>query len=334
MVIIIISVIALLLIGGLLFLSITPRGIVHPAIGLAMRMAKPVTCTDLPVEKKREKFNYDAGVLCGALISLHEVKDFSIPADGGGSAAARLYDPDGQLKQPVILFFHGGGFVYGGIGQSDSTCRLIASKTGCNVVSIDYPLSPENRFPAAMETCYAALEWVYDNAESFGSNPDKIILAGDSAGGNLAASLAQMTRDRKGPPVAAQLLFYPWLNPSCVDTASYNKYGRGYLLDREDILWFREQYTEKSAELTNPYVSPYLAENLKDLPPLIMVTAQFDVLHDEGVEYSKKLKAAGGRVKHIEVKGVIHGFLSMEILVRGIIHRTLKKAARELDRML
>ncbi len=209
----------------------------------------------------------------------------------------------------------------GGIESHDDFCRVLANRSGCLVVSVDYRLAPENRFPAAAEDCHSATRWVAENSGAIGADPDRLAVGGDSAGGNLAAAVALISRDRSGPKLAYQVLMYPCLD-SAMDTASYRTNAAGYLLTRADMIWFWQQYLAGEADRTNPYACPMRARNLTGLPAAMVVTAEFDPLRDEGESYAVRLRQAGVPVACTRYDGAIHGFLAMsnvaEIAKRGV----------------
>jgi acetyl esterase len=208
------------------------------------------------------------------------------------------------------VFFHGGGFVVGDIDTHDATCRGLAKAAHCIVVSVDYRLAPEHPFPAAPEDCYAATVWVADNAASLGGDGARLAVGGDSAGGNLAAVVALMARDRGGPALAHQLLIYPVIDHN-FDTASYVENGRGYLLSREMMMWFWGLYLEDASDGSNPYASPIRAEDLSGLAAATIISAEFDPLRDEGEAYARRLGDADVAVTARRYDGMVHGFFAM-----------------------
>lgn len=238
-----------------------------------------------------------------------EVVDETI--DGpGGDLPIRIYLPDGDGPFPVTMFFHGGGFVSGSIDSHDEFCRRIANTVGIGVVSVDYRLAPEHPFPAAVEDAYAATEWVATNGGEFDLDSDTLAVSGDSAGGNLAAVVAQMARDRDGPSIAQQVLLYPPVSPH-QDWESIEENGEGYFITTEDLAWFDDQYFENEIDKMNVYASPLLAADLSDLPPATLVTGGFDPLRDEGVAYGERLEEAGVDVSHYHYDDAIHAFVQM-----------------------
>ena len=231
--------------------------------------------------------------------------------------AARIYSPDGQCPLPILVFFHGGGWVIGDLETHDATCRALAIGAGCVVVAIDYRRAPEHKFPTAAEDCFAATQWVALNAASLGGDPSRIAVGGDSAGGNLATVVAQMAADRGGPVLRYQLLIYPVTDHS-FETASYKNYADGYLLTKETMEWFWNHYLNSPSDGINPYASPLRSQRLSHLPPAWVLTAEYDPLADEGTAYARKMNEAGVSVEHTEYKGMIHGFFSFgHILDQG-----------------
>jgi acetyl esterase len=268
---------------------------------------------DITAEQWREIFSNQADGAPGPDIARVETLQIPGPA---GAIPARLYAPagsdaaDAKDAKPALVFFHGGGFVLGGLDTHDSTCRELAVGSDCVVVSVDYRLAPEAKFPAAPEDCYAATKWVHDEAARLGIDPTRIAVGGDSAGGNLAAVVAIMSRDRGGPGLAHQLLIYP-VTEHRFDTESYERNGEGYFLSRDMMRWFWHQYLETEADGRNPLASPLLAENLTDLPSATLLTAEFDPLMDEGRAYAEALQKAGVATQYTNYPGVFHGFFGM-----------------------
>jgi acetyl esterase len=252
-----------------------------------------------------------ARTLQGRPVSVARVDEMKIPGPGG-EIPIRVYWPRENGPLPVLVYYHGGGWVIGNLDTGDSQCRMLANRAPAVVVSVDYRLAPEHRFPAAVEDCYAALEWVFRNADRLDVDPSRIAVGGGSAGGNLAAAVALMARDRGGPRLAYQVMFYPATNLRDLSTASHRDFANGYGLTREHVEFFRDSYLPDVADRKNPYASPLLAESLEGLPPAIVITAGFDVLRDEGIAYAERLEAAGVPAASVEYPSMIHGFVSMD----------------------
>ncbi len=243
-------------------------------------------------------------------IELASVEDRTI--DGPhGDLPIRLYEPGtAGDDRPLLVYFHGGGWVIGNIDTHDGTCRKLAADSGYPVVSVDYGLAPEHPFPEGLQDCYAALEWAADAAADLGADPAKIVVGGDSAGGNLATAVSLLARDRGGPDIAYQLLIYPSTG-KVTETEAYEQNGEGYFLTKDDMAWFREQRYENDIDQGNVYAMPQLAHDLSGLPPATVITAGFDPLRDDGANLVERLEADGVDVAHHHYDDVIHGFFNM-----------------------
>ena len=237
------------------------------------------------------------------------VVDRTVPGPAG-DIAVRIYtpaSPSGAGTHAALVWYHGGGWVIGNLDGADYGCRMFANAADAVVVSVDYRLAPEARFPAAADDCYAATKWVAENAASIGVDPRRIAVGGDSAGGNLAAVVAQMAKAAGGPAIAFQLLVYPVTNHD-YGTTSYKENAEGYLLSKESMVWFWDLYLRTPADGKDPKASPLQAKDLSGLPPALVYTAEFDPLRDEGEAYAAALRAAGVKVEQIRYDGQIHGF--------------------------
>jgi acetyl esterase len=248
--------------------------------------------------------------------ALKKVEDRVIDANGARLPVC-IYTPAAKGPLPIMVFFHGGGWVLGDCESYDTPCRAIANGAECVVVSVEYRLAPEHKFPVAPEDCYAALIWAVRNAAELGGDASRVAIGGDSAGGNLSAAVAQMARDRGEPRLAIQVLIYPVTNYA-LETNSYRANADGYLLTRAAMKWFWGHYLRDESDGAKPYASPLRADSFSNLPPALVITAEFDPLHDEGVAYAEKLRQAGTKVIHSDYKGMIHGFFSLaHILDQG-----------------
>ncbi|MEV9641421.1 alpha/beta hydrolase [Mammaliicoccus sciuri] len=237
-----------------------------------------------------------------------KVENRKIPVHDG-EIGVRIYTPVGQGPFPLLMYYHGGGWVIGDLETSDAGCRLLAEQTGRVVVSVDYRLAPEYRFPVPVEDSYAALCWANDHASELNAIADDIVVSGDSAGGNLAAVMAILSQENNGPAITAQALIYPVTNLDFT-TPSYEKFAEGFGLDKDLMIWFGEYYINNEEEFKHPKISPLLHENLSNLPPTIIIAAENDVLVDEGVQYRDKLQEAGVTVEYLQLDGSIHGYFS------------------------
>lgn len=242
-----------------------------------------------------------------------EVRDASF-AGPGGELKLRIYRPvrDGIL--PVVVYYHGGGWALGGLDSHDNLCRAVSNAARALVVSVDYRLAPEHPFPAAVDDAYAGLVWAHANARSLGGDPERLAVAGDSAGGNLAAVVAVLARDRRGPRISQQILIYPATDSAHLTTESHRNFAQGYYLTKSYIEKFREMYVPDKGSWSDPRVSPLLTRELRGLPPALVITAQFDPLRDEGEAYAQRLRESGVGVRIRRFAGLIHGFLSMDRL--------------------
>ncbi|MBA3238708.1 MAG: alpha/beta hydrolase [Parachlamydiaceae bacterium] len=229
-----------------------------------------------------------------------------------GPLNIRLFSPKTTAPLPVIIYLHRGGWVYGSIEESESICRKLANETGSIIIAVEYHLSPESKFPVALEDCYDATKWAYENASTFSGNQNKLILCGESAGGNLAAATALMILDKQEFNVAGQMLLYPVLT-SDLDKESYEKSPDKALLTFENMQFFIDCYLNSPKEGENPYVSPLKRPNLRHLPPCFLLTAEYDALKHEGTLYEEALVKAGVPVQAKCYRGVIHGFLDLPL---------------------
>ncbi len=237
------------------------------------------------------------------------VKDIQVPGPAG-DITCRVFIPKGITpKAPVLIYFHGSGWVIGGLDSHENEARHYADGANCIVVVPDYRLAPEHKFPGAAEDCYAVLCWVGDNATKLGGNPDNIAIAGDSAGGNLTAAVSQIALRRDGPALVYQILVYP-----VCDTHhhwdSYQRNSEGYYLTTAAMAWFREQYLSSEADREDYRASPVLGDQLTGLPPALVMTAGFDPLCDEAEAYARRMREAGVEVEYLCYENQIHGFVS------------------------
>jgi acetyl esterase len=234
------------------------------------------------------------------------VEDRMIPGPAG-AIPIRIYTPHGSGPFPVLVFFHTGGWMVGDLDTQDPLCGRITNRAGCIVVSVDYRLAPENPFPAAVEDSYAATHWAAAHAAEFQGDPSRIAVGGDSAGGNMAAVVALMARDRSGPKLVFQLLLFP-ATDFRLSTPSMEELGEGYNVTKPQMIWIRDNYLPNVADWTNPLASPLLAPDLSGLPPALLIYAEYDPLRDEAEAYARRLKEAGVPVKASRYDGMIHDF--------------------------
>ncbi len=229
-------------------------------------------------------------------------------AGPGGPLRLRVYRPQGNGPFSLLVFFHGSGFVLCSLDTHDGMCRNLCAGAGCVVVSVDYRLAPEHKFPAPLDDCLFATRWAAQHAAELSADGSRVAVAGDSAGGNLAAATALRLRDEGGPVLRGQLLIYPVTDYYTPGTPSYRENAEGYGLTRDTMRWFWDHYLADPADAANPYASPLRAATVAQLPPALVVTAEFDPLRDEGEDYAARLRAAGVPAQTSRWDGMNHGF--------------------------
>ena len=247
------------------------------------------------------------------------VEERTMPGPAG-DLPIRIYRPGLDARAlPGLVYFHGGGHVIGSLDTHDAVARNLCNGAGCVVVSVDYRLAPEHRFPVAAEDAFAAVQWCATHGAEIGLDPRRMAIGGDSAGGNLAAVAALMAREAGGPAIRLQVLVYPVTDYGC-DTGSYHTYAEGYgMLDARSMRWFRDHYLRGEADRLDWRAAPLRARDLSGLPPALLLTAQCDVLLDEGEAYAQRLRAAGVEVQYQECRGMIHGFFTMAPMIGGAV---------------
>ncbi len=234
------------------------------------------------------------------------IQKFSVPGPAG-EIQTRLYRPDSPGPHPLIMLFHGGGWVVGDLDTEDATCRGLCRRVDAAVLSVDYRLAPETRYPGAVEDCYAATVWAVENAERLLIDGSRVATSGTSAGGNLSGAVAQMARDKGGPRILHQLLFCPVIDAD-FERASYLANATDYGLTRDSMLWFWDHYTGSDDSRFEPYASLIRAEDLSGLPDATIIAAEYDPLVDEAVAYADALKNAGVKTRCTVYPGMTHGF--------------------------
>ena len=245
-------------------------------------------------------------------VDIHRVEDREI--DGpDGRIPIRIYTPrdlNSDEMLPVLVWYHGGGYVIGDLDTHDSACRALANEADCIVVAVEYRLAPEHKFPAAVDDCMAALNWVAKHASGFHADAARIAVGGDSAGGNLATVVSILAREAGFPKISFQLLLYPVTAPE-PETKSHHAFAEGYLLTRKTITWFFTHYIRSSRDTKDFRYAPLETDDLSSLPPALIIVAGYDPLRDEGVEYAEALIHAGNRVRLSNYEGMVHGFFLM-----------------------
>lgn len=246
-------------------------------------------------------------------VPVASVVDRTIPGPAG-ELPIRVYTPEGPGPFPALVYFHGGGFVVGSLASGDPTCRALCHGASCVVVSVEYRLAPEHKFPAATDDCLAATRWLAAHAAELNADPARLAVAGESSGGNLAAVTALRLRDEGGPALRGQLLIYPVADYHTPPTPSYIANADGYLLTRAMMVWFWGHYLSDAGEANHPHAAPLRAPDLSGLPAALVITAEFDPLRDEGERYAERLQQAGVPTQLARYDGMIHGFLLLSEL--------------------
>ena len=257
----------------------------------------------------RALYDKGAAAVQGSPPQPQEITTLSIPGPAG-DIPTRVYKPGSDSGLPVLIYFHGGGYVIGSLESHDCVCRTLCVEANCIVVAVDYRLAPEHKYPAAIDDCWAATRWLAENAGSLGGDNDRVAVGGDSAGGNLAAVVCLKAKAAGSPRLVHQLLIYPGTDMSC-SFASHETFGQGYRLTNELIDWFYALYFEAGSDIDHWQASPLNADDLSGLPPALVLSAGFDPLQDEDKAYADKLAQAGVQVKYSHYETMLHGFIAM-----------------------
>lgn len=290
--------------------------VMHPEVRLALRLLElggEPSYENLPVAEARDELEREARVFAGRPVRVGEVRDVAVPGPGG-VLRARLYRPVGSRGPdgphdpvPLLVYFHGGGWVLGSIDSHDNTCRFLCRHAGVAVLSVDYRRAPEHPFPAAVDDALASFRWATAHAADLGIDPAAVAVGGDSAGGNLAAVVARLACRDGGSRPAFQLLFAPVTDLSA-KSRSYRLFREGFYLSEATMDWYRDRYLPEPGAALDPRASPLLADDLEGLPPAYIATAGFDPLRDEGEAYADRLRAAGVPVALRRHRGLVHAF--------------------------
>lgn len=270
---------------------------------------------EVPPVQGRELYRTMASMLEPTGLAIGKIENISMPGPAG-EIKLRVYSPvaGGGAALPCVVYFHGGGWVIGDLDTHDALCRTLANETGARLVSVDYRLAPEHKFPAASDDCYAAVKWIEQNAAKLGIDPNRVAVAGDSAGGNLSAVVCLMAKQKGGPQIVFQLLIYP-VTQARAKTDSMTAFAEGYFLEKRTMDWFFDQYLTPETDLNDWRVSPLAAPDVAGLPRAYVVTAGFDPLKDEGKAYADKLNRAGVAAVHVDYPGMVHGFFNMSAVL-------------------
>jgi acetyl esterase len=264
---------------------------------------------ELTVEQAREQ---SVRLAVGPVEDVELTGGMSIPGPRG-LIDLRTYYPNRQEKFPLIVFFHGGGWVVGNLETADGFCRALANASQCAVISVNYRHAPEFKFPAAADDAYAATQWIAENAEALGGDASKLIVAGQSAGGNLAAVVCMMARERGTPKIILQIDWVP-VTDFNFETESYQANANGYGLTRDAMIWYWNHYLETSDHGSHPYASPVRANDFSNLPPAIVLAAEYDPLRDDAIALAEKFRAAGTPVEFHLYEGMIHSYLGAQAM--------------------
>lgn len=285
----------------------------HPEAAEAIRIAGDLP-TDLPPSRLRAAYTESRLQLLAEKPGVAVTYELAIPSDYG-PLPCRFYRPTRDTAPcPILVYYHGGGFMLGSLELYDTTCRRLAVKSGCAVLNVGYRLAPETQFPGAVEDAYAAALWASRNAARLGIDPARLVVGGDSAGGNLAAVVSQMAQDSGDFSIALQVLVYPMTDMSR-EYPSHQRNASGYMLTTKALHWFMDNYIPDHADRLDPRASPTLRPDLKGQPPALVIGAEFDPLADECAAYADRLAAAGVPVTHVCFPGMIHPFLTLSGIV-------------------
>jgi acetyl esterase len=265
-------------------------------------------------------------------VGVGRIENLTIPGPGG-DLRARVYAPVAAVGlQPTLVYFHGGGFVAGGLESHDGLCRLFAAEGGFKVIAVDYRLAPEHPWPAAVDDAWAAFQWVEANAADLGVDGGRIAIGGDSAGATLSAIITQLAKAKTKPKIAYQMLLFPGTQVGA-ETSSLHEFAVGYFLERKAIEYFNSLYLPAGTDRNSPKVSPLRAKDFSGLPPAYVMLGGYDPLHDEGLAYAEKLKAAGGQVTIADYAGMVHCFIYLQTILPQA-HEAVAEAAKAVKRAL
>ena len=290
------------------------------------KLRKPISINaEQNIAKLRKES--DRAAKLGTLLFDKQVPVESITDVSADGVPIRIYKNNNAKNQRVIIFYHGGGFVLYGIYSHNNVSRRLCKMNNCIVVSVDYRLAPEYTYPAAHDDSFSAIKWVIKNIETYGGNPEDIVVAGDSAGGNLSACMAHRCK-QEAVKLKAQILIYPWIDGK-LNNPSIDRNGEGYLLEKATMFWFQQQYTPRKEDQCLPAISPCYETNFEGLAPSFILTAQFDPLLDDGHNYYLQLKNAGNNSRYQEYSSMFHGFFNLP----GI-HKNAMKAYFDIKEFL
>jgi acetyl esterase len=270
---------------------------------------------ELAPGEAREAFNAMMQIVGPKDVPIGKVQNLTMPGPGG-EIALRSYTPVAAKGEnlPTLVFFHGGGYVIGNLDAIDGLCRMFANDACVRIISVDYRLAPESKFPAAVDDAYAALHWIEANAANLGVDANRLAVGGDSAGGGLAAVVCQVAKERGGPKLAFQMLLFP-VTQIGSETKSLREFAQGFFLERATLDWFYNHYLPADADRADPRISPLLAKDVSGLPPAYVMLGGYDPLHDEGLAYAEKLRGAGVAVTVADYPDLVHDFIYMQAVL-------------------
>ena len=298
-----------------------------------MKAAGGPKMSEIGAVAAREQFNALMQLAGPKDVPVGKTENITVPTPAGG-VPIRVYTPvaAGRDPMPALVYYHGGGFVIGSIESHDGLCRMMANEGGIRIIAVDYRLAPEHKFPAALDDAFAALSWVSQNAASIGVDANRIAVGGDSAGGALAAETAQLAKAKGGLALAAQMLLFP-VTQIGEETSSQREFAVGYFLEKETLDWFYASYLASDADRSDPRISPLRAKDVSGLPPAYVMLGGFDPLHDEGMQYADKLRAAGVKVTVADYGDMVHCFVYLQTIVPQA-HDALASAVKAVAAML
>lgn len=275
------------------------------------KLRKPIAITDSEnIDLPALRAKSERAARLGSFLFDKKIPIASIHNTIADGVQVRIYNNNPEKKkQRIMLYYHGGGFVFYRLDGHDLVCRRLCAMNDCIVISVDYRLAPEHTFPTAHEDSFKALKWAIENAESLGGNPNDIIVAGDSAGGNISACMAHRCK-KENIALKAQILIYPWIDGK-LDNPSIERNGKGYLLEKNAMFWFQEMYTPRKEDQLKPEVSPCYESDFTGLAPAFILTASLDPLLDDGVKYYEQLSAAGNRARYENYEPLFHSFFNL-----------------------
>lgn len=285
---------------------------IYTALNLQLdKLLNPRSTNEQSIEEIRERLNRESTKSSKPPIPFSNIKNFTVEVNSE-KIPVRIYTPvDGDIL-PIIIYSHGGSWIAGNLDTHDNVCRKLSQNTKAIVISIDYRLAPENPFPLALDDVYNVLQWTNKNAKSINGDENHIAVVGDSAGGNLSAAVCLMAKDKNGPKVTCQVLIYPSTNLYELNTKSWSDFSNDFNISKEEMEKYISLYVPQKEDRKNPYVSPLLGNEFKQLPDALVITAEIDPLRDEGEAYFNKLNEAGIKSKIIRYNGVTHGFITMD----------------------